>query len=111
MQYKEMHSRAMQYYDEYVLKKAENGKEDKQLLFNAYHIEREAALNFIKEQNIEPTRSILLKGAINFAFQLKMFEEANELLKIALKGDPPFNQLQDLYKYKVAIEKNLKNKS
>jgi len=116
MLYKEMHLKAIELYEEYNISNAikeddkDNQRENQQILFNAYTLEKKAALSFIKENNLEPTRTILLKGAINFAYQLKMYEEAKNLLDVAMAGDPPYNQLKDLLKFKTLIEKNLDGK-
>ena len=65
----------------------------------AYEIEEQAAILLQDRQEIEPTRSILYKGAAVLAMECGLTCEAERLINTALAGHPPdwiAEELRDL---------------
>ena len=58
------------------------------LRYLAFKVERFAAQE-LQYLDIEPTRSVLYRSAASLAFQCREFEQAIELIKVGLAGNPP----------------------
>ena len=66
----------------------------------AYETEQQAAILLQDRREIEPTRSILFKGAAVLAMECGLTCEAEHLIDIALAGNPPdwvAEELRDLH--------------
>lgn len=73
----------------------------------AFLLEKKVAL-LAKAQKIgEPSESVLLKSAACMAISCKEFQEAEELILIALAGEPPQEIAEELNKI-LLYEKDLK---
>lgn len=105
MKIQDLHSRAIEIADIAFIKKFNGLLADaKNLFFQAYELEKEAAY-LAKQENIgEPTISVLFKSAASLALNCDQFNEAEKLICIALYGEPPFeiaeelrNLLEELY--------------
>jgi two-component SAPR family response regulator len=59
------------------------------LLRDAFEKEKEAALLLEEHTDFEPTRSVLFRSAASLAVQCGKVNEAEELVRKALKGKPP----------------------
>lgn len=66
------------------------------LLGRAYSLEKKAALLLRSEEDLEPTRSILLRSAASLAIECEKTREAEQLVAIALSGNPPEEVADDL---------------
>lgn len=67
----------------------------------AYQSEQQAALLLMERQDVEPTRSMLFKGAAIIAVDCGLVCEAENLIDQALAGDPPAwvaEELRDLHR-------------
>ncbi len=102
-----LHKEAMDYTDRSFTARRLNDRNGF-LYFSklAYEKEKEAA-QLLKDEDIEPTRSILYRSAATLAFRCEMHQEAKRLIYKALAGNPPDDieeELNDLLgKVKLAL--------
>lgn len=102
-----LHKEAMDYTDRSFTARRLNDRNGF-LYFSklAYEKEKEAA-QLLKDEYIEPTRSILYRSAATLAFRCEMHQEAKRLIYQALAGNPPDDieeELNDLLgKVKLAL--------
>jgi hypothetical protein len=105
MTVQEIHIKAIELADSaFILKFKGNIDAAIKIFYEAFQLEKQAAL-LAKEQNIgEPTISVLLKSAASLAINANEFNEAEKLICLALYGEPPFeiaeelrNLLEELY--------------
>lgn len=63
----------------------------KAILLNvkAFEMERRAAMSLLDKKDKEPTRSILFKSAGCIALKCEMFQQAGEMARHGLDGNPP----------------------
>ena len=97
----ELHDQAMEFVDKAYLAKR-NGQVDLSVEFlqSAFELENQAAQTLQDELNIEPTRSILYRSAASLAIELGKFDDAKNLIDIALSGNPPLEisiELKNLF--------------
>lgn len=64
----------------------------------AFGIEKRAAMSLLNKYDKEPTRSILFKSASWLAIQCEMYQEATELARHGLTGNPPIELRDELEK-------------
>lgn len=85
-----LHRQAMDLAEEADLLRLKNGADaGKDLLRRSYWKEREAALAFANAQDLEPTRSVLLRSAASLALECGENLAATDLIGMALQGNPP----------------------
>ena len=102
-----LHKEAMDYTDRSFTARRLNDRNGF-LYFSklAYEKEKEAA-QLLKDEDIEPTRSILYRSAATLAFRCEMRQEAKRLIYQALAGNSPDDieeELNDLLgKVKLAL--------
>lgn len=65
-------------------------------LRDAFEKEREAALLVVKEEESEPTRSVLCRSAASLALQVDKIREAERLISLGLAGNPPEEIAEEL---------------
>lgn len=84
-----MHQKAMELLEESRFK-SQNGDSDEvaKLQAEAYRLEREAAEKLLHRYDLEPTRSILFKGAARLALENKLYHDAEQLACRGLSGSP-----------------------
>ncbi|MFP9113720.1 hypothetical protein ACLI1A_07240 [Flavobacterium sp. RHBU_3] len=89
MNLRELHREALTKFKEANLEK-KNGNKGlyKQLIEEAFDLEKKAAELLIDEKQIEPTRSVLFRSAANLALLCNRFEEAKRLAELGLEGSP-----------------------
>ncbi len=101
---KELHDRAMEFNEKAIFSLKDKDKTaSDEFLEKAFEMEKRAFSQFLKESGKEPTRSILLKSALNLAMQAKLYDEAEKLcgLGLTLNLSPKFKSslkqsLQDI---------------
>ncbi len=67
-----------------------------QLLKEAFTTERRAALQFVDNLELEPTRSVLFRSAASLALECGENRESERLISIALSGNPPDQIAEEL---------------
>jgi len=92
-----LHEQAMTIADEAFL--AERAKEaDKavELYQQAFELEKQAAMTMVLDYEIEPSRSVLFKGAACLALNGKNYREAERMVFLGLSGNPPIQIGEEL---------------
>lgn len=94
-----LHEEAMRLADESSLARL-LGDREKYLLFTKKAFEKEAAAaQLMKDDDVEPTRSVLHRSAATLAWRCELYQEAKKLIYSALAGNPPSDiehELNDL---------------
>lgn len=80
----ELHEAALELIDKAAL--SVNTDESRNLLIQAFELERDAAMELSEVIDISTIRSMLFYEAIKLAFRLGKFKDANDLATIAQKG-------------------------
>lgn len=73
-----LHNEAMRLVQEAIL-----------LNVKAFEMEKRAAMSLLEKKDKEPTRSILFKSAGWIALKCEMFQEAEQMARHGLNGNPP----------------------
>jgi len=93
----DLHPKAMDLADAGFLAQKKSQLEDAKMLFQkALELEKQAALLLSKDENAEPTRSILYRSAAALAYHGELYDLADELILEALSGYPPPEIKQEL---------------
>ena len=94
-QVRDLHRKAMSLLDESNIARAsgDNALADN-IRRQAYETEQQAAILLQDRREIEPTRSILYKGAAVLAMECGLTCEAEYLINTALAGNPPVGLLK-----------------
>lgn len=104
-QVNELHERAMTLAEEaFILKRTKNGASTTDLYQKAFELEKEAAMMLVSDYDIEPTRSVLFKGAASLAYNCRLFREAERMIAFGLSGNPPVQIAQELRDLMVIIK-------
>jgi hypothetical protein len=84
-----LHNQAMEIAEEayFVQRKGEKEVADRHFKA-AFELEKQAAILMIDDYEIEPTRSILFKGAAQLAFNFNDFRAMEKMIGFALSGNP-----------------------
>lgn len=97
-QVNQLHEQAMQLAEEaFLAQRTKNTTEVRDLYEHAYRLEQQAALMLITDYTIEPTRSVLFKGAASLALNAEKHQEAERMIRFALLGNPPSQIAQELH--------------
>lgn len=92
-----LHREAMSIVDEAMLARREgNHSKSNKLFVEAFQKEKEAAMFFVGHDDLEPTRSVLLRSAASLAIECKEYREAEKLVAIGLTGEPPNEIAEEL---------------
>ncbi|RKZ64215.1 MAG: hypothetical protein DRR16_05900 [Candidatus Parabeggiatoa sp. nov. 3] len=93
----DLHPKAMDLAEAGFLAQKKSQLEDAKMLFQkALELEKQAALLLSKDENAEPTRSILYRSAAALAYHGELYDLADELILEALSGYPPPEIKQEL---------------
>ena len=65
-------------------------------LRQAFEKERAAALEISEQEDLEPTRSVLLRSAASLALECQELQESERLVALALSGHPPAEIAREL---------------
>lgn len=85
-----LHKEAMDYAQIAESKEKENKiNEAKGLFKKAFELERDAAWELIPYIDKEPSRSILFRSAASLAKKCGLINDAKDLIKLGLNGNPP----------------------
>ena len=93
-----IHNEAMLLVDKADLAKLKN-ENHLEFLREAYRKEKQAAY-MLKDSEMEPSRSILLRSAASLGYEIGEYNESEKLVCLALSGNPPKNiaeELKNLY--------------
>ena len=108
----ELHSKAMDLADDAFIARRKGLSDQANDLYNqAFEIEKQAALLLVDNFEVEPTRSVLFRSAGWLAFNADDYESAQEMVDMALQGNPPpaiKEQLEELSCAIIAVN-NAKN--
>ena len=92
-----IHSEAMDFAEQAEIARFKGDKARmKQCLTQALQKERQAAALAVEQNAPEPTRSILLKSAAHLAIDCGELRVAEQLIGLALAGDPPDEIAEEL---------------
>ncbi|MFK7951098.1 MAG: hypothetical protein AB8G11_26190 [Saprospiraceae bacterium] len=84
-----LHNQAMEIAEEGYFTQREGDKTTADKHFKtAYELEKSAAMLLIDDFDIEPTRSILFKGAAQLAFNFGDYRAMEQMIGFALTGNP-----------------------
>jgi hypothetical protein len=97
MSIQDLHNNAMELADLAFIEKF-NGNADiaKELFKKAFYLEKEAAILSREEEIGEPSISILLKSAASLALNCDELREAEQLVGLALSGEPHYEIAEEL---------------
>jgi hypothetical protein len=88
----------------FALEKGDSG-EYLRLASKAFELERDAAMELIREFDAEPTRSVLFRSAASLAYNIGNYAESQKLIYLALAGRP-FDEIEEELQ---ALLENAKN--
>lgn len=93
----DLHNLAMEEMDEaFFARRSGNAALADQHNRKAFELEKQAA-NLLKDNfEAEPSRSVLYRSAASFAYECGEFREAEQLISIALSGNPPEEIMEEL---------------
>ncbi len=74
-------------------------------IHRALNYEKASARTLMNELKLEPTRSILFQSATYLALNLDLFDEARQLIREALEGNPPLHIKEELEKLNSKIQR------
>jgi len=93
----DLHERAMNIAEEvYLAQRKQDNEEAKKYAKQSFELERAAAMLMVDDYDIEPTRSVLFKGAACLAINAEMYREAEQMIGFALTGNPPIEVAEEL---------------
>lgn len=100
-----IHEEAMNLAEQAFVQR-QNGLDDKaKLLYKeAFKKESEAALQLVNQFELEPSRSLMFKGAAILAFQAELYREAEKMVSFGLSGNPPEKIVQELREIQFQIK-------
>lgn len=94
---RDLHNRAMDLADSAAAaRRAGNEQEANRLFEEAFEYERRAARRVASKLDAEPTRSVLHRSAASLALNCNRFRDAEQLISIALAGNPPLAIAEEL---------------
>lgn len=93
----QLHEKAMALAEKaFMLKKSQKNLESYTAYLKAFELEKEAAMLLVEDFELEPTRSVLFKGAASLAYNCKQLREAERMIGFGLSGTPPVQIAQEL---------------
>ena len=86
-----------------------HGREDEAipLYEQAFELEREAALNLLNREDLEPIRSILFRSAAALAKDCHRYKDAEKMIAYGLAANPPEDVVEELREISDSIRKFL----
>jgi len=93
----ELHEQAMDIAEEvYLAQRKQDNEEARKYAKESFELEKAAAMLLVDDYDIEPTRSILFKGAACLAINAEMYRAAEQMIGFALTGNPPAEVAEEL---------------
>jgi len=93
----DLHHEAMRLADEAAAARRQgNAALARQRLLQAFEHERQAAGLVAADTALEPTRSVLHRSAATLALECGALRDAEQLIAVALSGDPPAEIAEEL---------------
>lgn len=85
-----LHEQAMNLAEEvYLAQRKKDTETAEKWAKKSFELEKKAAMLLVNDYDVEPTRSVLFKGAACLAFNAKLYREAEQMIGFALTGNPP----------------------
>ena len=92
-----LHEQAMNLAEEVYLAQRKKDIESAEKWAKAsFELEKKAAMLLVNNYELEPTRSVLFKGAACLAINAKLYREAEQMIGFALSGNPPLEINEEL---------------
>jgi len=92
-----LHEQAMDLAEEvYIAQRKKDTKTAEKWAKKSFELEKKAAMLLVNDYNMEPTRSVLFKGAASLAINAKLYREAEQMIGFALSGNPPIEINEEL---------------
>ena len=80
----------------YIAQRKKDTKTAEKWAKKSFELEKKAAMLLVNDYNMEPTRSVLFKGAASLAINAKLYREAEQMIGFALSGNPPIEINEEL---------------
>ncbi len=97
MTIQKLHTQAIEYADRAFIKKFQGNVDGaKSYFFQAFELEKEAALLAYEQHIGEPSVSVLLKSAASLALNCSELVQAEKMICLALSGEPPTEIAEEL---------------
>lgn len=85
-----LHEEAMNIAEKvYFAQRAKDTASVKKWAKASFNLEKKAAMLLVNDYNLEPTRSLLFKGAACLAINAQLYRDAEQMIGFALSGNPP----------------------
>ncbi len=92
-----LHEQAMNLAEEvYLAQRKKDTETAKKWAKESFELEKKAAMLLVNDYELEPTRSVLFKGAACLAINAKLYREAEQMIGFALSGNPPIEINEEL---------------
>jgi len=92
-----LHEEAMNLAEEvYLAQRKKDTETAEKWAKEAFELEKKAAMLLVNDYKLEPTRSVLFKGAACLAINAKLYREAERMIGFALSGNPPLEISEEL---------------
>lgn len=89
-QVNDLHEQAMNLAEEvYIAQRKKDTETAEKWAKASFELEKKAAMLLVNDYELEPTRSVLFKGAACLAINAKLYREAEQMIGFALSGNPP----------------------
>jgi len=96
-QVNKLHKEAMSLAEEvYIAQRKKDMETAEKWSKASFELEKKAAMLLVNDYEIEPTRSVLFKGAACLAINAKLYREAERMIGFALSGNPPVEISEEL---------------
>ena len=92
-----LHEQAMNLAEEvYLAQRKKDMETAEKWAKESFELEKKAAMLLVNDYELEPTRSVLFKGAAALAINAKLYREAEKMIGFALSGNPPIEINEEL---------------
>jgi len=93
----------------YIAQRKKDTSTSKKWAAQAFELEKSAAMLLVNDYELEPTRSVLFKGAACLAINATLYREAERMIGFGLSGNPPVEIADELRILLVDIDAKKKN--
>ena len=96
-QVNKLHEQAMDLAEEvYLAQRKKDTETAEKWAKEAFELEKKAAMLLVNDYELEPTRSVLFKGAACLAINANLYRDAERMIGFALSGNPPIEIGEEL---------------
>jgi len=93
----DLHEQAMTLAEEvYIAQRKKDTQAVKKWTKQSFELEKAAAMLLVNDFELEPTRSVLFKGAACLAINAALYREAERMIGFGLSGNPPVEIAEEL---------------